>query len=87
MGFVQHAELVTALDRAGARVIVLHNDLERLPNSDLNASPALVRAMAEADKVAVGIPPVGLDPPERRRSRIPPIRAVSPDWYSLGVSP
>jgi len=78
-GFVQHAELVTALDQAGARVIVLHNDFERLPNSNLNQSPALVRAMAEADKVAVGIPPVALDPPERRRSRIPPVRARSPD--------
>ena len=78
-GFVQHAQLVTALDRAGARVIVLHNDFERLPDSDLNESPALVRAMAEADKVAVGIPPVALDPPERRRSRIPPIRAASPN--------
>jgi adenylate cyclase len=78
-GFVQHAELVTALDRAGARVIVLHNDFERLPDANLNESPALVRAMATADKVAVGIPPVALDPPERRRSRIPPIRAVSPN--------
>jgi adenylate cyclase len=78
-GFVQHGELVSALDQAGARVIVLHNDFERLPNSDLNESPALVRAMAEADKVAVGIPPVDLDPPERRRSRIPPIRERSPD--------
>jgi adenylate cyclase len=77
-GFVQHAELVTALDRAGAQKIVLHNDFERLPDSDLNKSPALVRAMAEADKVAVGIPPVALDPPARRRSRIPPIRAASP---------
>jgi adenylate cyclase len=78
-GFVQHAELVTALDQAGARVIVLHNDFERLPDANLNESPALVRAMAKADKVAVGIPPVALDPPERRRSRIPPIRAVSPN--------
>ena len=78
-GFVQHAELVTALDQAGAAKIVLHNDFERLPDSDLVDSPALVRAMAEADKVAVGIPPVALDPPERRRSRIPTIRARSPD--------
>jgi class 3 adenylate cyclase/CHASE2 domain-containing sensor protein len=78
-GFVQHAQLVTTLDRAGARVIVLHNDFERLPDSDLTESPALVRAMAEADKVAVGIPPVVLDAPERRRSRIPPIRAASPN--------
>jgi adenylate cyclase len=78
-GFVQHAELVTALDQAGAQAIVLHNDFERLPNSNLNESPALVRAMAEADKVAVGIPPVALDPPDRRRSRIPPIRSRSPD--------
>jgi adenylate cyclase len=77
-GFVQHAELVTALDRAGAAKIVLHNDFERLPDSDLNESPALVRAMAQADKVALGIPPVALDPPQRRRSRIPPIRAASP---------
>jgi adenylate cyclase len=78
-GFVQHAELVTALDRAGAGKIVLHNDLERLPDADLKESPALVRAMAEADKVALGVPPVGLDPPQRRRSRIPPIRAASPN--------
>jgi adenylate cyclase len=78
-GFVQHAELVTALDEAGAAKIVLHNDFQRLPDSDLVDSPALVRAMADADKVAVGIPPVALDPPERRRSRIPTIRARSPD--------
>jgi adenylate cyclase len=78
-GFVQHAELVAALDKAGAAKIVLHNDFERLPDSDLEDSPALVRAMADADKVAVGVPPVALDPPERRRSRIPPIRARSPD--------
>jgi adenylate cyclase len=78
-GFVQHAELVTALDQAGAARIVLHNDFERLPDSDLADSPALVKAMAEADKVAVGIPPVALDPPERRRSRIPPVRAASPN--------
>jgi adenylate cyclase len=77
-GFVQHAELVTALDQAGAAKIVLHNDFERLPDSDPTESPALVRAMAEADKVAVGIPPVALDPPGRRRSKIPPIRAASP---------
>jgi adenylate cyclase len=77
-GFVQHAELVTALDQAGAHKIVLHNDFERLPNRKLVESPALVRAMATADKVAVGIPPVALDPPERRPSRIPPIRAASP---------
>jgi len=78
-GFVQHGQLVTMLDRAGAGKIVLHNDFERLPDSDLVESPALVRAMARADKVAVGIPPVALDPPERRRSRIPPIRAFSPN--------
>jgi adenylate cyclase len=78
-GFVAHAGLVTALDRAGAAKIVLHNDFERLPDSNLNESPALVRAMAEADKVALGIPPAVLDPPERRRSRIPPIRAASPN--------
>jgi adenylate cyclase len=78
-GFVQHAELVTALDEAGAAKIVLHNDFERLPDANLNDSPALVRAMAAADKVAVGVPPVALDPPKRRRSRIPPIRARSPD--------
>jgi adenylate cyclase len=78
-GFVQHAELVTVLVQAGASKIVLHNDFERLPNSNLVELPALVRAMAEADNVAVGIPPVALDPPERRRSRVPPIRAVSPN--------
>jgi adenylate cyclase len=77
-GFVQHAGLVTALDRAGAAKIVLHSDLQRLPDSNLNESPALVTAMAQAEKVALGIPPVALDPPQRRRSRIPPIRAQSP---------
>jgi adenylate cyclase len=78
-GFVQHAQLVEELDRVGAAKIVLHNDFERLPDSDLNESAALARAMAEADKVAVGIPPVALDPPQRRRSRIPPVRAASPN--------
>ena len=77
-GFVQLAQLVDELDQAGVAKIVLHNDFERLPDSNLNEVPALVRAMSKADRVAVGVPPVVLDPPERRRSRIPPIRADSP---------
>jgi adenylate cyclase len=85
-GFAQHAELVTALHGAGAQVIVLNNDNERLPNPDGAALPALARAMAKADIVALATNPVVLDPPGRRASRIAAIRSASPELGPLWLA-